>query len=261
MTAIPGNRPRPSFSCKPPAVSYYSPVLLRPVYWLLRWLLALALLGFAVAALRASLGAFFAPETAEARWSALFAGAGLWAAVAGFALRVILSRLGRRGDGDPVEFLDTLEHELTHAVAGTLTFAPPVSLTATLRGGGEVELRRSNPLAALAPYCLPLFAAALAALTLLFRDEWAGYGRLAVAFLLGSFAYRLLREFHFGQTDFRAFGLAFSMVFIAAALPLCLLAVLDLAGLAYAPWREAGRLFLEQGRFVGEALVNGTTEH
>jgi hypothetical protein len=222
--------------------------VLRPVYWLLRWLVALALLSFAVAALRAALHPLLSAEG----WGMLARQAAPWIAAAAFVFRWVL---GRFGSGDPLEFIDTLEHELTHAIVGTLTFAPPVSLTATLRGGGEVELKRSNPLAALAPYCLPLYAAVLALLTLVLRDDWARYGRYAVAFLLGSFAWRLLREFHFGQTDFRAFGFVFSMVFIAAALPLCLLAVTDVSHLADAPWREAGHRFMEQGEWLWSKMM------
>ncbi len=210
--------------------------MLRPLYWLLRWLTALALLGFMVALVR----------TLAAHW---LAGRGLPSPAipgligAGFALRWLLSRLP---GGDPLELVDTLEHELTHALVGTLTFAPPVALTATLRDGGEVELKRSNPLAALAPYCLPLFAVVLAGLTLILRDDWAAAGRLAVAFLLGGFAWRLLREFHFGQSDFRVYGFLFSMVFIAGALPVCLVATADLGDLFDGYWGAAGRLFIAQ---------------
>lgn len=211
--------------------------MLRPLYWLFRWLTALALLGFMVAMMRT-----LAAHWLEGRGLPSPAIAGL--AGAGFALRWLLARLP---GGDPLELVDTLEHELTHALVGTLTFAPPVALTATLRDGGEVELKRSNPLAALAPYCLPLFAVALAGLTLILRDDWAAAGRLGVAFLLGSFGWRLWREFHFGQSDFRVYGFVFSMVFIAGALPVCLVATADLGGLIEGPWRAAGRLFLAQG--------------
>lgn len=221
--------------------------MLRPVYWLLRWILALALLGGGVAAVRVALAPLAAP-------GGLLAAAGTTAVLAflgGFAVRWVLAR---RRDGDPLEFVDTLEHELTHAVAGTLTFAPPVALTATLRGGGEVELRRSNPVAALAPYCLPLYAAVPALLTLALRQGAADAARLIVAALLGSFAWRLTREFHFGQTDFREFGFAFSMVFIAGALPLCVLGLLDVSGLADVSWTRAGTLFLEQARAAAAFL-------
>jgi hypothetical protein len=226
--------------------------MLRPVFWLLRWVLALSLLGFAIAALRVA----FAPLASAAGWDALAGAMALWLFAAGFALRWLLARLP---DGDPLEFLDTLEHELTHAAAGYLTFAPPVALTATLRGGGEVELKRSNPLAALAPYCLPLYAGILAALTLVLRDGWSGTGRLAVAFLLGSFFWRLLHEFHFGQTDFREFGIMFSMAFIAGALPLCLLGVADVAGVMDVPWKNATDLFIEQARWLWNSAVSGSS--
>jgi hypothetical protein len=219
--------------------------MLRPFFWVFRWICALALLGVAVAALRAAC----APLGSASGWGALASSPLLWTLVGGFALRWLLARLP---GGDPLEFLDTLEHELTHAVIGTLTFAPPVALSATMRDGGEVELKRSNPLAALAPYCLPLFSGGLALLTLVLRDEWSTYGRIAVAFLLGSFFWRLLREFHFGQSDFRAYGFVFSMVFIAGALPLCLLGVLDVAKLANISWKESGQLFVEQAAWMWE---------
>ncbi len=224
--------------------------MLRPLFWLLRWVMALLLLGFMVAMARAT-GASFARGEG---WD-LSALSASWVAIgmvfAGFAARWMLARLP---GGDPLEFVDTLEHELTHALVGTLTFAPPVALTATLRDGGEVELKRSNPFAALSPYCLPLFAVALASLTLILRADWATTGTLAVAFLLGSFAWRLLREFHWGQSDFRVYGFVFSMVFIAGALPVCLIATAELGGLLDAPWGPASRLFREQAGEVAGML-------
>jgi hypothetical protein len=51
--------------------------------------------------------------------------------------------------------------------------------------------------------------------------------------------------FHFGQPEFRAFGFVFSRVYIAAARPLCLLAVVELALLAAVPGRVGGRLFTD----------------
>jgi hypothetical protein len=226
-------------------------LVLGPLFWLLRWACVLAVLCFAVAALRAAL----APLRAAGGWNALLASAASWLVLGGLAARWLLTRWRR---GDPLELVDTLEHELTHAAVGTLTCAPPVSLTATLRDGGEVQLRRSNPLAALAPYVLPLYAYALALLALGLRDDWARWGRLAVAFALGSFAWRFLREFHFGQTDFLEYGRLFSVVFIAAGLPLCLLGLLDLARLVDVPWREAAGLGLEQARGLWEAALGLT---
>ena len=154
--------------------------------WILRWLCLLVVLCLALAVLRSAFG----PMRHDEGWKHLFGASALWIALAGFASRVIITRL--RGS-DPFEFLDTLEHELTHALTGYLTFAPPMSLTATLRDGGEVELPNRNPIAVLSPYFLPLYAGSISLLTLVLKPDFLSYGRYAVAFLLGSFAYRLLQ--------------------------------------------------------------------
>ena len=218
--------------------------MLRLGYWLIRWVCLVVLAAMTVAVLRASLG----PLHSQAGWSRLFRSHALWAAFCGLVARWMLARWRR---GDPLEFLDTLEHELTHALAGSLTFAPPVSLTATLRRGGAVELRRTNPVAALAPYFLPLYACAAALLTLVLHPALLPYGRPAVAFLLGSFAWRLARELHLGQTDFREYGLVFSLFAVAILLPLTLLAALDMAGILEVAWRgEVWTDFLAQFQWL-----------
>jgi len=214
--------------------------------WLIRWTAILVLAGLTVAAVRTALF----PLRDTRGWDAFLGSGAFWVCILGLASRVLLTRLRR---GDPVEFLDTLEHELTHALAGYLTFAPPVSLTATLRKGGEVQLTRTNPVVALAPYFLPLFTTAAAAFTLILNPAWMVYGKLAVAFLLGSFAYRMGREFHLGQSDFREFGIVFSLVSIAVILPMALLGVLDMSGILKIAWHgEIWPVFLNQCK----ALIN-----
>ncbi len=221
--------------------------------WLTRWVLLLPSLDAAVAALRTALR----PLLNAVGWQALLGSQALWAAVAGFGFRVLCTRWRRQ---DPWEFLDTLEHELTHAASGALTLAPPVSLTATVRKGGAVELRRTNPVAVLAPYCLPLYAFLAAILTLWLRTGLLPYGRWAVGFLLGGFAYRLRREFHGGQTDFRTYGWIFSFVFIAAWLPLCLAFILSLARMVDLPWHYGvWPLCLEQLQWVVHAARHAAT--
>ncbi len=210
--------------------------MLRPVFWLIRWMLVLALAGYTAAVVRIAIK----PLESAPGWEALLFNPVVWAFAGGFGGRWLLARLG---SGDPLELLDTLEHELTHAIAGWLTFAPPISLKATLRSGGEVELKRTNPVAVLAPYVLPLYAAALAPLTLLLLPDWADIARLGVAVLLGSFAWRLAREFHFGQSDFREYGILFSIVTILALLPMSTSGILWLADLAEIPWGAALELY------------------
>ena len=224
--------------------------MVRVFMWFFRWICLAALLCFAVAVLRAG----FNPLRTTEGWKHLLGSPVLWVAVTGFALRILLTRLRRQ---DPLEFLDTLEHELTHALTGYLTFAPPMSLTATLREGGEVELPRRNPIAVLSPYFLPLYATLVALSTLVLKPDLLPYGRYAVGFLLGSFLYRFRREFHFGQTDFGQYGFIFSLAFVAAMLPLSLAGILEAARLWHFPWRDGiWPVFVEQGHTLGR-MVSG----
>jgi hypothetical protein len=163
----------------------------------------------------------------------------LWfAAGAGFRLlfHALVSRLGR---DDPLEFIDTLEHELTHALVGYATFCPPVSLSASLKAGGEVELKGSNPLAALAPYFLPLWCLAALALGLVVKPGMqAGWNHL-LFFLLGWFCYRLFREYRWRQTDLHAYGFAFSTLCVFILLLLSLGLILQVRGLLSWHWLGA----------------------
>ncbi len=216
--------------------------------WIFRWICLLVLLSLAAAVIRVGL----APLRTEEGWKHLFSASALWIAGAGFAIRVLFSKV--LGD-DPFEFLDTLEHELTHALTGYLTFAPPMSLTATLRDGGEVSLPRRNPIAVLSPYFLPLYATAISLLTLILKPDFLVYGRYAVAFLLGGFIYRFLREFHFGQSDFTQYGFIYSLCFVAALLPLSLAGILEAARLVHLPWyNEVWHVFVEQGKWIGHTV-------
>jgi hypothetical protein len=217
--------------------------------WFFRWLCLAALLCVAVAVVRTGVGPLRNPEV----WEHLLSSRMLWVGAAGWGVRFALTRWRKQ---DPFEFLDTLEHELTHALTGYLTLAPPTSLTVTLREGGEVELPRANPLAALSPYFLPLFAGLIALLTLVLEPKFLLYGQFAVAFLLGGFVYRFFREFHLGQSDFSHYGILFSIGFIAALLPLSIAGVLEAARLGHLPWRQAiGPLFMEQGRWLYQAAA------
>ena len=167
-------------------------------------------------------------------------------------MRFLLTKLWGE---DPLEFIDTLEHELTHALTGYLTFAPPVSLNVTLREGGEVELSRANPIAALSPYFLPLYAGLASLLTFVVKSDMVLYGRFAVAFLLGNFIHRFFKEFHLGQSDFRVYGFVFSLLFIATLLPLSFAGLLEAAHLWHFPWvHSVWPMFVEQGRWMIHAV-------
>lgn len=207
--------------------------MLRLLGTLLRWSLVpiLALLAWAMA------GALFgAARTALGAAFVLWCGAGFGFR---FLFHLLWSRLGKE---DPFEFVDTLEHELTHALAGYATFSPPVSLSATLREGGEVELKGANPLAVLAPYCLPLWCLIAALIGLAIRPGLDAAWNHGLFFLLGMFAWRLSREFRWRQTDLHVYGFLFSTLLVAVLLLLCVALLLWMRGLMHWDWLpRAGR--------------------
>lgn len=197
-----------------------------PVLAVLAWCLGLELLRAA--------GSRFSPNVLRHPAALAFAG-GVFFRVLFHAL---CTRLNRE---DPFEFIDTLEHELTHALLGYLTFSPPVSLSATLKSGGEVEMKGSNPLAALAPYFLPLWAGLALALGFVVKSGLQATWDILIFFLLGVFAYRLGRELRWRQTDLHVYGFTFSLLVVAVLLLLGLALVLHARDLL--PWTwvaEAG---------------------
>ncbi len=155
---------------------------------------------------------------------------------AGFAFRVIVHiSIKALRLPDPLDFVDTLEHELTHAIMGYATLCPPQSLRAGLRSGGEVRFHRVNPLIVLAPYFFPLWSTMSLLVARFGPASVAGEARLAAAFLAGTFLFRVGRETRLKQPDLREYGRVFSLAAIAMALPLAAIAWMRLAEL---PSRE-----------------------
>jgi hypothetical protein len=208
----------------------------RPLGMLLRWCL-LPLLFILAEAMASEL--FRAARAQGLGPSACLHPLALWF-LAGLAFRIGFALLmGRLGRGDPLEFIDTLEHELTHALMGYATLCPPVSLTASLRAGGEVELKGTNPLAALAPYFLPLWCLLAVALGMAVKPGIQGGWNHLCFFLLGWFCYRLCREYRWRQTDLHLYGFAFSTLCVASLLLGSLALILHLRGLLHARWLGA----------------------
>lgn len=175
----------------------------------------------------------------------------------GILLRVMIrTGLRRLGRSDPLDFVDTLEHELTHALMGYLTLAPPISLSATLQSGGEVQLKGANPLAALAPYFLPLWGLCAVLVGLVVRPGMQAAWNALVFFLLGAFAYRLSREFHWRQSDLHRYGFLFSLLAVPTLLLACLGIILHARGVLSWHWltgvwprfRESVEWLVNRGR-------------
>jgi hypothetical protein len=152
------------------------------------------------------------------------------------AFHALWSRLGR---DDPFEFIDTLEHELTHALMGYLTLCPPVSLSATLKSGGEVELKGANPLAVLAPYFLPLWCLLIALLGLAVKPGLQNAWNHGLGFLWGWFIWRLSLEFRWRQTDLHVYGFVFSALMVANLLILSAGMLLWMRGIGDWRWLPA----------------------
>lgn len=141
----------------------------------------------------------------------------------GFGLRMFWAMACQRmGRDNPFVFIDTLEHELTHALFGYLTLSPPVSLKATLRGEGEVLLKGQNPLTLLAPYFFPLFAMLGAGMSAMVASTYRSTWSILCFGLLGNFMFRLMAEYRWRQTDLHAYGVVFSTSLVACLLPLML---------------------------------------
>ena len=163
----------------------------------------------------------------------------IWFA-AGIGFRILFGALMRRLDrDDPLEFIDTLEHELTHALVGYATLCPPVSLSATLKSGGEVELKGSNPLAALAPYFLPLWCLLVLLLGLVVKPGLQATWDHLLFFLMGWFCYRLGREYRWRQTDLHLYGFVFSTFSVFILLLLSLALILHTRGHLNGKWLGA----------------------
>lgn len=192
------------------------------------WLISPFVLLLAVAAWSALIGIAWQKVSS---WSASV----FIAVLVGFGARAVWALLCQRfGRDNPFAFIDTLEHELTHALFGYLTLNPPISLKASLQGEGEVVLKGQNPFTLLAPYFFPLFAMLAAGLTALmahtYRMTWV-WVSLA---LLGSFMFRLMAEYRWRQSDLHAYGVFFSTCMVALILPLMLGTFAGLLGLM--PW-------------------------
>jgi hypothetical protein len=157
--------------------------------------------------------------------------------LSGIAGRIFLNFLWKKkGGADPLAFIDTMEHEITHALFGYLTFSPPISLFATLEKGGEVRLRRRNILVVLSPYFFPLWGFCALCVGFLVKDSLQSVWNLFPFFLFGNFIYRLGMEFRWYQQDLKLYGRVFSSVLIFLFLLYSFTAVMHLTHIVNWEW-------------------------
>lgn len=118
-------------------------------------------------------------------------------------------------------FLAIMEHELTHVLFALLTFHKPVDLDVRQNQGGYVKFQgQGNWLIALAPYFFPTFAVMV--MLAGFVYQWMGQPvpdvYLSVfGVMVGYHLASAILEIHPAQTDFKAAGYLFSILFLPGA--------------------------------------------
>lgn len=126
-------------------------------------------------------------------------------------------------------FYGTLKHELCHWFFAILSLHKPHALQVNGRGGGSYQSRegRRNYFFMLAPYFFPISSYALLLLSLLFEQPTSAYYVL-VGLALAFDTVTMAKDYHLGQTDWRAYGVPFSVLFSLAMYILMLLSLLVL---------------------------------
>jgi hypothetical protein len=130
-----------------------------------------------------------------------------------------------------VQFIETLDHELMHVLAGLMTGRKVRSINVSRDGTGTTTMEGSNLLVRMAPYFMSLPLAIALAIGLIFWNSTPSL--LGKGVLAAIFAYhgaRLSRSVGPHQTDFRSTGfvigllLTLAMLAIVGAVTLALVA-------------------------------------
>jgi len=115
-----------------------------------------------------------------------------------------------------IDFLETLEHELTHAAASIMLFRMPSKLVVDLESGsrkvGEVKTTAGCFLVFLAPYFLPLFTLPLLLLKPIVPPPFDKIIDFLIGFTLAFHYVRVIKNLHGEQSDITKTGTIFSAV-------------------------------------------------
>jgi hypothetical protein len=115
----------------------------------------------------------------------------------------------RRGN-----FWSTLEHEMTHALFATLFLKRIHSMSASRKRGGVIAIEGGNSIIALSPYFFPLAAVIVLLIKFLAPIQLKIYFIFLIGIAYQFHLINLIREIHSGQSDIRASGYVFSILFI-----------------------------------------------
>lgn len=177
---------------------------MRVVKWTLNLVLPLIAIGFS----RELIVTISHASIESTRWSSCLVGGVMF---------VPLWSVARRYFGTQMEYLATLEHELTHIVVGLLFFKRPLSLRVTAREGGEVILTGGNMWITLAPYFLPTLSLLLLPVSFALPRS---YEPALLTIVGATVVYHLLStwsELRVMQSDFRKAGVLQSMWLLPVA--------------------------------------------
>jgi hypothetical protein len=125
--------------------------------------------------------------------------------------------LARRYMRRPLDYLSTLEHELTHILVGLLFFKRPLSLRVSARAGGDVVLTGGNLWITLAPYYLPTISMLLLAIGTVLPFKYqaqllAALGASAIFHILSTWT-----ELGVMQSDFKKAGILQTVLLLPVA--------------------------------------------
>ncbi len=122
------------------------------------------------------------------------------------ALRFFVKQIGY----DFIDVGEVLVHELVHGFFSIVFLGDVKSLSVYPKKGGQVSVSRSNFIVELSPYCFPLIAIAICAVSPFFVKGAAMYVAFLAGFALGQHICSLIKDFHLGQSDILNNGIVFS---------------------------------------------------
>ncbi len=110
-------------------------------------------------------------------------------------------------------FYGTMKHELCHWLFSVITFRKPAAFNIHQHGGGQYAYYgKRNYLIVLSPYFFPITTFFLLALHLFFVRPSNFYFTL-IGISLAFDVISMLKDYHFQQSDWKVYGLIFSMQF------------------------------------------------
>ena len=134
----------------------------------------------------------------------------IWYFLGGIFIFIIVNLFSEK----TINFFMLLEHEFTHLLGALITFNSVVAMNINLKKGGYVKIEGGNSFIAILPYVLPLASFIFVFLKYIIIAPYVKIVILLLGFFECFYLFRLLKEIHPGQTDFKVVGMFYSFVTI-----------------------------------------------